>query len=139
MLATQRYQIFKSSWGIVVQVTAEAIPLSSFSGTAMEITPAVRLTVEQGAGVRTEDLEYLIKGLQLVAEDINRARKTDEPLIIRILDLWYSICDYQEEGTACVIAIWAAGLFGFPAPEIPVTFDKGQNKYIFDFEKPANR
>jgi hypothetical protein len=139
MLATYQYRVLKSSWGIAIDITAEAIPLSSFSGITLEITTALRLIVEKDAGVSSKDLGYLIKGLKLVADEISRTRKTDEPLVIRIVNLCYSLCDYQEEGAACAIANWAALLFGFSAPEIPVFFNKEKNRYIFDFEKSANK
>src|SRR5579862_9135833 len=100
--------LLKSSWGIAIDIDAEAAQLQSSE-------KGIVLTVQ--ANVRQDEIKFLKAGLQLVAPQI-LGRCSGTRIVVNKID--YNPTDYQPEGIACAIAGWAAKNFGFEWPEVPV-------------------
>ena len=81
-----------------------------------------------------EEKGYLKLGVRLVAEAIRSSAAARLPLVVCLQMLEFSLCDYQPEGLACAMAGWASAEFGFPPVPIPVSFDRQNKQYLFDFE-----
>lgn len=80
-----------------------------------------------------EDLPHLVKGLQLVQDQI-RANCAYKEVLILIDSIKFLLCDFQAEGLTPTMMGWAAKAFGFECPEIEVGFDKANRRYVFDFD-----
>ena len=93
------------------------------------------LQIDLGRPLTEGELDFLRLGLRLVAADV--AERRAGPIQVRVVGLDYNPCDYQPEGLAAAVAEWAAREFGFPAPEIPVSFDRGRSRYVFAFDQAA--
>ncbi len=83
--------------------------------------------------IHSEDIPFLIKGIQYVQKQIRQNSKFQNTLIT-IDGLLYSICDFQEEGLIAGMIEWCAKAYDFEIPSISVEFDESKNKYMFEFD-----
>jgi hypothetical protein len=131
------YRFFKSTWGIYIELSAEAVPLSGYKSThgLIEITPAIWLDTYIVAPHRSESEEqfYLVKGVQLIVERFEE--KLRELTVIAVSQATYPLTDFQPEGLACAIIGWASERFSFTAPHVPIEFDRAANRYVFHFDQ----
>jgi hypothetical protein len=129
MASKYQFRCFKGTWGLWVELTAEAIPLSSASATAISISRQLWLQLKLPY-IAHENLRFLIEGLKVVQAKIEERKKNGEPTLISVLEVKPAPSDFQPEALACAVVGWAAQEFGFSSPEIPITFDKQQNRYV---------
>ena len=83
--------------------------------------------------IYSEDIPFLIKGIQYVQKQI-RQNSEFQNTLITIDGLLYSICDFQKEGLIAGMIEWCAKAYNFEIPSISVEFDKSKNKYLFEFD-----
>jgi hypothetical protein len=131
-----RYRLLKgASWGIAITLegdsTLDAPPLND----SIPITDRVWFRLNVGWQPGEEEMRFVQLGLPLVAHDIENARPGEAQILIRLTGLEYNPCDYQPEGLAAATAEWAAQEFGFPKPDIPVTFDRARRRYVYTFPR----
>lgn len=133
------YYICKSSWWIHIKVLAEIVSLDNtdLDIQANEVTEGIWLKFSEEPINKNEkfcddDLPYLIKGLSIVQKQIIKNSKYKNTLII-IESLQFSPCDFQEEGLTALMIEWASKAFEFETPSINVTFQRENNRYVFDF------
>ncbi len=72
-------------------------------------------------------------GLSLMADPLTNKLQDREPIVIVIERVEYPLCDYQAEGLVPAVMGWVSREFDLSIPEFTVTYDKGINKYLFEF------
>lgn len=134
------YFVCKSSWCINITIFAEYVDFDNVSENknAIKIADGIWLKfadkpINENAIFCDDDLPYLIKGLEIVQNQIINRSSYKNTLII-IGSLHYSICDFQEEGLTAAIMEWASTAFDFAMPVINVDFQEAENRYVFDFD-----
>lgn len=127
-----KYRLIKAGWGIIIDIDCSIHSLSDYNGTDLyNIGDSIRLDVSV-KGFQESEIQWLIKGLQLVSEELI-SKLSNTPTVIKIIYFEPSITDYQEEGLACAIAGWAAQKYELSYIHPPVYFDKEKNRYAFNF------
>lgn len=139
------YYICKTSWWIYIDIIAEVVDVDvwGLGHSAMKVTDGIWIKfaespIMEGTAFNMSDLPFLVKGLQMVQDQILSASEYKNTLIL-IQSLQYNPCNFQEEGLIAAIIEWAARTFYFKVPTINVSFDKKKNKYIFDYEFNADK
>lgn len=134
-----KYYVCKSSWWIYIEIVAEYVELNKCNDNfkAVRIGEGLWLKFADKPIIENElfcndDLPYLMKGLEIVQNEIIKNSLYKDTLII-IHSLQFSPCDFQEEGVTAAIIEWASKAFDFSMPRIKVDFCKEKNRYIFDF------
>lgn len=123
--------MLRSSWGIVVSITAEALKGEGGSDRAVPLGDDVFLVdATQGAGLSGDAMDMLGAGLKLLSSEI-ASTCSELPVTIAVRDIQYNDCDFQEEGLAAAIFGWAISEFRLPGREVAVTFDRERNRYVF--------
>ncbi len=156
------FRLFKASWGIVIDIYAELAPYEQDTQTiySHSIKPIdykdsfLALFVEDKIyedSVVSMFSGYKIMGIELASEHLYRLlNKQDhpprsycdlkpscynlKPMVIRIFEIDYNPCDYQEEGLAPAIAAWLAKACDFAPPPVNAYFSKAENRYYFEPE-----
>ena len=132
MVSTYSYRLIKSSWGIAIDITAEAAPLSDYSGAAAEeVEQGLWLAVETSWQLSPDECRYLATGLRLVSQDMQSRIAQDGPIVVRVIDLRFNPTDYQKEGLAFALAGWMAQTFDFPFSPPHALFNREKNRYEF--------
>ena len=132
------YYVCKSSWGVYVKIIAEYIDYENNDGNkAIKIGDGLWVkfaekSIFEGEKFWEGDLSYIVEGLKVVENKIVERSKYCKTLIV-LHSIQIAPCDFQEEGLTVAIIEWAARAFNFQAPKISVYFDKGSNRYIFEF------
>lgn len=130
-MSTYTYSVIKSSWGIWIRLSAEAQPLLSGKHGALEVSSGVWIEVT-AAGLDESERQYLVDGIRSVAGRIRKALGHEHAMVVRVLDVEYNLTDYQADALEYAMASWAATEFKFEAPCTGVSFDRAQNRYIFE-------
>lgn len=132
------YFVGKTSWCINIKIFADYTNFEKLEtdSKCVKVTEKIWMRFADKPMMEKEifcndDLPYLMKGLQIVKNQIISNSKFDNTLIT-IHSLQFSICDFQEEGLTVAMVEWAAKAFGFNCPRIKVEFDKPSNRYVFD-------
>lgn len=135
-----QYYVQKSSWWIYIKIVAEAVDYHNKQNIYDAVNVGDGLWIAytdvpliKGELFTEDDLVYLIKGLNMVKDQLRANSKYKGTLIV-IQSLQYSPCDFQEEGLIAAMMQWCAQYFGFDCPEFKVEFDKNNNRYVFEFE-----
>lgn len=135
-----QYYVQKSSWWIYIKIVAEAVDYHNKQNIYDVVNVGDGLWIAytdvpliKGELFTEDDLVYLIKGLNMVTNQVRANSEYKETLIV-IQSLQYSPCDFQEEGLIAVMMQWCAQYFGFDCPEFKVEFDKNNNRYVFEFD-----
>lgn len=132
MGSTYTYRVLKSSWGILISITAETSIGQGADENAVPLGPSVFLVdATPGRSLSRRAVEMLTVGLHPLAAEI--ASSVAEPVRIAVTEIRYNDSDFQEEGLAAAIQGWAIAEFGLAPREIPVIFDRKENRYVFDF------
>src|SRR5205823_6857301 len=93
MASKYSYRLIQSSWGIAIDIIAEAVPLAHYSGTAAEVEQGLWLAVETGWRLSPEECRYLAAGLRLVSQDMQSRIAQDGPTVVRVIDLRFNPTD----------------------------------------------
>lgn len=108
MINTYKFKILKSSWGIIVHLTAD-------------IKRAEIPKLETEFDLPYQDQEALKFGMKLLP-----------PVHVVVKNIEYNPTDYQPEGLTCALIHLASKQLDIPVPYYTWKFDK---KYIFDFNE----
>jgi hypothetical protein len=133
MAQTYAYRFIRFSWGIAIDITAEALPVRDYTGAPVAVARDLWLAYDAPPRLSFEEHAYLASGLRMVAPTLRRQTSVALPLVVRVVDLMLALTDYQPEGLAAALAGWVAQRFDAPAPTIMTTFDRGRNRYIYQF------
>lgn len=127
------YSILKSSWGVRVTVAADVLLSEGGDDGAMPVGPGLWLAdATPGTAISGAEMEMLARGLKAIARDIS-SKSSGSALIIAVTSIRYNDCDFQLEGLAAAMIGWATEEFGLSPQDIPVTFDRSRNRYVFEF------
>lgn len=138
-----QYYVQKTSWWIYIKIVADAIDYCDVKDKGkrdiIHIGEGLWIKysdypLNKGELFLEDDLLYLIKGIDIVKEQIRVNSEFKETVIV-IKSLQYSPCDFQEEGLIAVMLQWSAQYFQFDCPKFKVDFDKLNNRYVFEFEE----
>lgn len=80
-----------------------------------------------------EDKEAIRYGISIIKDDILSNSTFYNGTVIQICSLQYNLCYYQKEAVSVAMMNWCSEVFGFKCKEIDSSFNKENNKYIFDF------
>jgi|GEM_PF-1234551 len=134
METTYHFKYSKSSWGISIWLTGEIFSISDYKkGGLIRVSPFLCIALETSLILSLEEFNYLVKGLQLVADEITKKMEEKTTFVIKIVKLEFALTDYQPEGLAYAVANWLAQEFHFTFTGSPIIFDKINNRYIFSF------
>jgi len=136
MEETYEYRLILSSWGIFIDITAEAISAEDYEEPKDLVAPGLFLSIRD-ENLNTIDKGHLRLGLNLVAQQI--AEKTKDQVVICVNDVLFYPCDDQADGLICAVMGWAAQYYGFKTPKVPVTFNKTKNRYDFSFSETVEK
>jgi hypothetical protein len=135
---TFHYRLLRASWGIAVDVDAEATVLAS-PPPARQVSSHVFLSVALQARtdapathLTADEHDWLAHGLALVAPQIESARPTGH-VLVTVRGLTFNPCHYQPEGLAAALAGWAAAEFGLTCPLPSARYDKVSNRYEYEW------
>jgi hypothetical protein len=125
------YSVIKSSWGIRIRLSAEVALLPEDRRESAEVSNGIwaELTVR---GLDSDERRYLMDGVRMVAPQIREALGHDAPTLIRVVGVDYNPTDYQANALKYAMAGWAAKEFCFNLKPVGVSFDRAQNRYIFE-------
>ena len=129
MARTFELRILKASWGIAIDLTAEAQWRFGAPEGLMKAGDRVWLDAS-AVQLGPADIEQLRLGLSRVSPQV-AAKDPERQIIVRIIDVSYTPTDYQAEGMAAAMVGWASEEFDLPRPELAVQFDKMANRYVF--------
>ncbi|MCM1499478.1 MAG: hypothetical protein NC124_13505 [Clostridium sp.] len=138
-----QYYVQKTSWWIYIKIVADAIDYYDVKDNDKENIMHIGkglwikysdIPLIKGELFSEDDLLYLIKGIDMVKEQIRMNSKFKETVIV-IKSLQYSPCDFQEEGLIAAMLQWSAQYFQFDCPKFKVDFDKLNNRYVFELEE----
>jgi hypothetical protein len=132
------YRVVKASWGIRVDLRAEARTGAPRPGAAPVADGLFVLDATNGPGLSPEQMAMLGTGLGLVAAEVVAAAP-ESPVTIEVREVDHNELDYQDEGVAAAALGWAIREFGLAPREIPVTYHGDEWRYAFDFDavRPA--
>jgi hypothetical protein len=108
--------------------TAAVACCAAFPPDAVPASDTVALAAG-GAGLGTEDICQILRGLALMALAIQRARP-DAHVLIELGAVTFVPTDYQPEGLAAAIIGWSAEEFGVAQVNWDLRYDKTTNRYI---------
>lgn len=126
------YSVLKSSWRVYVELDADWRNFSEFVGSSTKISEKLFFS-QKSNYINERELEFLKLGLRLAAKNIDELFKDKEPIVVITQKITFNICDYQEEGLACAILGWISQEFNINVPDVDVSFDKPNNRYVFRF------
>jgi len=132
LASTYTYRVLKSSWGVLISITAAALIGQKPGAGAVPLGQGVFLVdATPGEGLSESVMEMLAMGLRPLSPEI-ASKVSERPAIVSVQEIRYNDCDFQLEGLAVAISAWAVAEFGLPEREIGVTFDREENRYVFD-------
>lgn len=130
---TYRYRLLKSSWGIQITITAQVSFGEVEDGEWVD--SAHRLAIlfaDSVTGIPDSYKQELGNGLAFVAPEIVE-RLEGAAATVTVLQVTFTECDFQIEGLAVAICRWAEAEFDLRPRQIDESFDRGANRYVFDW------
>ncbi|WP_306334146.1 hypothetical protein [Streptomyces sp. KL118A] len=139
--------MFRTAWGIAVDLTAEATfttspPAPSPSGSGPPVSPHVRLdaspalthppTDRSGWRITPEEAAWLRHGVALAAPAIE-ARHAPRHTTITVHRVLFPHTDYQPEGLAAAMLAWTEAEFALPPHPVDARFDPVTNRYVYSW------
>ncbi len=125
------YRVLKSSWGVLITIVAETREAEEVSAGAMPLGSAIWLLDATPQHALSEVvMQMLAEGIRPLVNDISLAVQ-GAARMIAIRDLRYNECDFQIEGLAAAMYGWAAAEFDLEVREVAVSFNRGENRYVF--------
>ncbi|WBO84392.1 hypothetical protein [Hymenobacter yonginensis] len=127
------YQVLKSSWGISICMGAWGTIVNDVLLDSADVVVAESgVSVRNKSGIVLTDNEnsFFIKAVNRI-EPIAREILGDKRIVIDITKLDFSHCDYQEEGVYAVFIKWFTRFFELQEIEVPATYDRCSNRYVF--------
>src|SRR5438874_8820022 len=132
-----KYRLVKASWGVAIDLTAEAQFPSAVPDNTVKIKDRLWLAIVP-PWLSKEEQQCLQLGLTLVADAILECKPDDPYILVRVLDVQFNPCHYQAEGLAAAIADWAAQEFAFEPVKIPIALDRDRKRYLYRFPQSGD-
>jgi hypothetical protein len=136
---TFRYRLLGSSWGIAIDLDAEATVLPSPPTGVTTITRRLSLCVSLKTPdvghlipLTAEERDWLAHGLRLIAAEIETACPTGY-VLVTVYRAAFNECDYQPEGLAAALAGWAAAEFGLTSTLPAARYSRDIDQYVYDW------
>ncbi|WP_171164021.1 hypothetical protein [Streptomyces sp. I05A-00742] len=140
---TTRYRLFRTAWGIRIDLTASAVTTAAppahgervADGVWLDAAPVLTHPPTDGRGNRLspDEAAWLHHGLSLAAPFLPPDRHT----LVTVHHVRFPETDYQPEGLAAALLLWAEQEFELPAHPITVTFDRSANRYVYEGDLTA--
>lgn len=130
-----KYRVIKSSWGIAIDIDGAVMSITDFKDkdNCKEIYPGIWWFCEMDPLSQGEASHWLLKGLEILYNDILKYSPYKDGTLIIIKSYWFNMCDFQEEGLVAAIIEWVAKALNFDLPHIDVSFCKDTNRYEYFF------
>lgn len=136
-----KYAVLRSSWGIIVWIDCQILPLAALPETEQEqlISIQPRLWLDSVLGyknthwseMKSSEIKFLSKGLQLIYSELMPKLGSQET-VVKVTHLDFPPTDFQDEGLAYAIAGWFIENYDLPVTLPPPRFD---GRYVFPFEE----
>lgn len=93
-------------------------------------------TDRRGLRPHAEETDWLRHGMSLAAPALASLAPGSHTLVTvhRVL---FPEADFQPEGLAAALLLWAEEEFGLPPHPVGVTFDRTVNRYLYEWRSPA--
>lgn len=140
-----KYKILICRWGISIDLFGDICNYSSYTNAVADNTRCFdvddsvhilfapqKLPDYKYINIHPDDYIFIVKGIKNVLGSIKKYSPFNNTLII-FNEAIYNECFFQEEGLIVTSMEWASKAFGFECPKVAVSFDKNNNRYIFDF------
>jgi len=117
----------EATWGIAIGLLVKVTELDSIEGNKVNVvfSPNIFLT--------GDEKDYLIKGF----ESIYKFEAISKNYKFEVEKVEFNDCDFQKEGLYFAVIQWASKHFGLKTPKYNHSFNKLDNKYVFDdLDKP---
>jgi hypothetical protein len=129
------YRALKSTWGIRICLTAEAVRAAGPTPQASHVMSNIWLSDQTGSrGIADDEMRMLADGIRLLGGEIGETEH-GRPIVITIRDLHYVESDFQLEGLTAAMIGWAVDEFSLTPRDIEVSFDRRTNRYSFAWSK----
>lgn len=139
MSSTYTYKLRLTAWGVWIRITADARVGEDVGSGAVPLGDGVFLVdATDGAALGPGKMGMLATGLRRLTPEI-AASVSERPVTIAVKEIRYNDCDYQEEGLVAAVIGWAVAEFGLPEREVPATFDKDNNRYVYELPELDGR
>ena len=133
-----KYILFKGRWGISINIYGQVFDKKIFQDDCIEVCNGLWLAFSDSPLIENEifcedDKEAIFSAINMVQECIMSNTQFSDGTVIQICSLEYNVCYYQKEAMIVAMINWCSKVFGFKYKEITSSFDKQNNRYIFDF------
>jgi len=127
-----KYQILKSSWGIVIFLDIDEILNPTINETDIQITDTIFLRISDTYKLDKEIIvRWIGSGIKALSTEISK--KTNEGNVcfdVKGIDFNYT--DFQEEGLYCAVQEWISKYYDIALTPVDVKYNRETNKYIFN-------
>ncbi|MFD9359309.1 hypothetical protein [Streptomyces sp. NPDC060031] len=145
---TSRYRLLRGPWGIWTELTASAAVTAErptrgervSEGVWLDTTPVRTHPVTDHRGVRlsAEEADWLRFGACLAAPALT-CRAPGRRTLVTVHRVLFPEADFQPEGLAAALLLWAQEELGLPPHPVEATFDRAANRYAYDWGPRAAR
>ncbi|SFF60424.1 hypothetical protein [Thermoflexibacter ruber] len=123
----------EASWGIFIMIDADSIITDlPYSLDTIRISDEVYLHIDTNINLYEHELKLFVKAIMDNLNHILVYNRQGHRLIIKINNVIFPITDYQSEGFYYAMEGWLGLNFGFESKPVIYSFDKLQNKFIFE-------
>ena len=130
------YKLLKSSWGIWVRLHMDWAYLEHAPANSMRVDDKIFVTITAPFLLDAEK-DYILFAISLVRDELIVQIPPHSILAIEMTRAEFNECDYQSNGLVSAILAWIEDTFQIETPQIPVSFNKEANRYVFVFpQKP---
>jgi len=130
-------QLLKSSWGISICMGATGTLIHRVSLSYRDddiIGNKIIVRIQPNVLLTFAEKEFLRKAITRV-ERVAEQTIDNSYLLVDITKLEFNLCDYQEEGLYVVFIKWVTEFLAIEKIDVPATYDKNSNRYVFQLDK----
>lgn len=126
-----KFQLLKTSWGIVVFLNVEDVENGDIQKDDIPITLDISLRFGKDVNYNQEILKYWFSRAIIEFYDYKKDLKSGKKICYNILCVDFSFTDFQEEGLYYAMQGWLAQRYNVEVPPHNAYYEAGLNKYIF--------
>jgi hypothetical protein len=127
-----KYQLLKSSWGIVIFLEIDEILSPSANETDIRITDKILLRIGDTFRLDTETIaKWMGAGIKALSAEIAE-RISNVNVCFDVKEIVFNYTDFQEEGLYCAVQEWLSKFYGIALTPVDVKYDREKNKYLFN-------
>ncbi len=125
------FKHIQSTWGIAITITIFQKPARDFNdSTLIQLSDKIALSCKV-SNITVAGKEYLCKAIRDNVDILNGIIK---PSILEVVNVDYTLSDYQEEGMYCAMVCWLNKKYNLCLNMPQISFNKQSNKYEFRFD-----